>query len=197
MPSGAKVTSIDALEAFRANLLIYVTKARPTLEEVTAEVVRLRGWLEGQQRTHWENEVRKRKRALEEAQAALFSSRLSNLRKESAAEINAVHRARRSLDEAEDKLRLLKHWARDFDSRVEPLVKQMEKLHTLLANDLVKAAAYLAEAVRTLDAYAGTGPLPAAGPPSGGNQPAAGATPGPSSTPASPASSPKRDDNAL
>lgn len=157
MPSGANVTSIDALEAFRAYLLVYVSKARPTLEEVTADVVRLRQWLEVTQRTFWENEMRKRARRLEEAQQALFSAKLSNLRKESAAEINAVHRARRDLDEAQNKLRVLKHWAREFESRVDPLVKQMEKLHTFLANDLIKAAAYLGEAVKTLDAYAGMG----------------------------------------
>lgn len=159
MPVGANVTSIDALEAFRAYLLVYVSKARPTLEEVTADVVRLRQWMENQQRTYWENEVRKRTRRLEEAQAALLSARLSNLRKESAAEINAVHRARRSLDEAIGKIRIIKQWTRDFESRVEPLVKQMEKLHTFLANDLIQAAAYLSEAVKTLDAYAGVGPV--------------------------------------
>jgi chromosome segregation ATPase len=160
MPVQAKVTSIDALEAFRATLLVYVTKARPALEEVSADVIRLRGWMEGQQRNHWENEMRKRTRTLQEAQAALFSSKLSNLRKESAAEINAVHRARRSLDEANHKLRVIKQWTREFESRVDPLVKQTEKLQTFLANDLIKAAAYLAEAVKTLDAYAGVSPVP-------------------------------------
>jgi len=156
MPQKANVTEIDALESFRARLLVYVFKARPTLEEVSADVLRLRLWLEGQQRTHWENEFRKRTRRLEEAQQALFGAKLSNLRKESAAEVNAVHRARRDLDEAEHKLRVLKQWARDFESRVEPMVKQMEKLHTILANDMIQAAAFLDQAVKTLDAYAGT-----------------------------------------
>jgi hypothetical protein len=164
MPQKAHVTAIDALVDFRARLLVYVTKARPTLEEVSADVLRLRSWLEGPQRTHWENELRKRTRRLEEAQQARFSSKLSNLRKESAAEINAVHRARRALDEAEHKLRVIKQWNREFDSRVDPLVKQMEKMHTILANDLIQAAAYLDQAVKTLDSYAGVGAPVAAGP---------------------------------
>ena len=45
----------------------------------------------------------------------------------------AVQRAKRALDEAEAKLRVLKQWNRVFDNRVDPLVKQMEKLHTVLA----------------------------------------------------------------
>jgi chromosome segregation ATPase len=173
MPTQAKVTSIEALESFRASLLVYVAKTRPALEEVSADTVRLRGWIEGQQRAYWDNEVRKRTRALQEAQQALFSAKLSNLRKESAAEINAVHRARRALDEAVNKVRVLKQWTREFESRVDPLVKQMEKLQTFLSNDLIKAAAYLAEVVKTLDAYAGVKQVPNLA-----AEPAAAPTPG-------------------
>jgi hypothetical protein len=159
MPAQAKVKSVDALDTFRAVLLNYVAKARPTLEEVTGDVTRLRIWLESTQRTFWENEAKKRRRAWEEAQQALFSAKLSNLRRESAAEVAAVHRARRAMEEADEKLRRVKRWAREYDSRVQPLVKQMEKLHTLLANDLIQAAAYLAESAQTLSDYADRRPI--------------------------------------
>ena len=151
---GANVTSVDALDAFRSDLILYVSKARPALEEVAADVLRTRNWLENEQRTHWEHLVKRRRKELEQAQAALFSARISNLRKESSAEVMAVHRARRAVDEAEEKLRVLKRWVREFDAQVEPLLKQTEKLHTVLANDMVLAAAFLAQAINTLDAYA-------------------------------------------
>jgi small-conductance mechanosensitive channel len=158
MPQKAHITSVEALEIFRSQLIVYVSKARPTLEEVSAEVVRIRLWLQNEQRTHWEIQVRRRTKELEQTQAALFSARLSNLRKETAAEQMAFHRARRALDEAESKLRTLKNWTREFDSRVDPLIKQTEKLHTVLANDLVQAIAYLAEAINTLAAYSQLAP---------------------------------------
>src|SRR6266496_5297474 len=145
MPQKARVTSVDAIEAFRANLIIYVSKARPTIEEVSADVLRLKSWLQNEQRTHWEAQVRRRAKDLEEAQQALFSARIANLREESTAEQTAFHRARRALDAANEKLRILKQWNREIDTRVDPLVKQMEKLHTLLANDMTKAVAYLTE----------------------------------------------------
>jgi hypothetical protein len=135
-------------------LIIYVGKARPTLEEVTADVLRTRLWLENEQRTHWEDQFRRRAKELEQAQSALFSARLGNLRDETAAEHLAVHRAKRSVEEAETKLRLLKQWTREFDSRVQPLVKQMEKLHTILAHDMLQAVAYLTQTLDTLAAYA-------------------------------------------
>lgn len=162
MPQRAQVTSVDALDSFRSDLIVYVSKARPTLEEVTADVLRLRVWLENEQRTFWENQVRRRKKELEQAQAALFSARLSNLREETAAEQMAFHRARREMDDAEAKLRVVRHWTREFDARLQPLVKQMEKLHTILANDMVLAAAYLTQAVQTLQAYAQIAPSVAA-----------------------------------
>ena len=154
MPQQAQVTALDSLESFRSHLIVYISQARPALEEVTADVLRTRVWIESEQRTHWENELRKRKKALEQAQQALFSARLGNLRPETAAELMAVQRAKRAVDEADAKLHVIKRWAREYEGRVQPLVKQMEKLHTLLSNDLVKAAAYLAEAINTLAAYA-------------------------------------------
>jgi hypothetical protein len=161
---------VDALESFRASLIIFLSKARPTLEEVSAAVQRMRGWLEGEQRTYWENEFRRRRQALQEAQAALFSSRMSRMREASAAEQMAVQRTKRALDEAEGKLRVVKQWNRVFDNRVDPLVKQMEKLHTVLAHDMVQAVAFLAQAIQTLDAYAEVAPpsaVSAAAPPGG------------------------------
>jgi hypothetical protein len=154
MAERAQVNSIDALEAFRSNLVIYVSKARPALEEVSAEVVRTRAWLETERRAYWENQVRKRRKELDAAQEALFSARISNLRKESAAEQLAFHRARRAVDEAEDKLRFVKKWTREFDSRLQPLLKQMEKLHTLLSHDMTLAVASLTEVLNLLAAYA-------------------------------------------
>ena len=162
MAPQARVTSVDALEAFRASLIVYVSKARPALEEVSSDVLRTRLWLQNEQRLHLENQVRRHAKELEQAQQALSSARLSQLRDTRTAEHMAVQKARRSLDEAEAKLKILKRWDREFDTRVEPLLKQLEKLHTLLSHDLVKAVASLAQATQTLQAYADVMPTAAA-----------------------------------
>ncbi len=166
MPQKAQVRSLDAIDSFRAGLAIYVSQARAALDEVSADAIRTRTWIENDQRLHWEKELRKRLRALEQAQQELFSARLSNLRTAGPLEQMEVQRARRAVEEAEDKLRRLKKWSREFDSRVQPLVKETEKLHTVLSNDLVKAIAFLHEISRTLGAYAETASeRPVASPP--------------------------------
>jgi hypothetical protein len=154
MAQKAHVTSLEALETFRANLVVYLSQARPALDEVSADVLRARMWLEDEQRLHWEGQLRRRTKEMEQAQQALFSARLGALRKETAAEQFAVHRAKAAVAEADEKLRTIKRWARDFDGRVQPLVKQTEKLHTVYSNDMVQALAYLTQVIKTLAAYA-------------------------------------------
>ena len=154
MPEQARVTSLEALQTFRSNLIVYVSQARPLLEEVSAGVLRTHLWLENEQRSRWENQIRKQLKELQQAQQALFSAKLGSLSQGMSAEQLAVHRAKRTLEESETKLKIVKKWDRDYDGRTQPLVKQMEKLHTVLSTDMVQAIAYLTQAINTLAAYA-------------------------------------------
>ena len=171
--SVAHVTSTEAIASFRASLIVYLAKARPILEDGCDEVSRTRQWLQHDRRTHWENQLRRRTRELENAQQALYSARLANLREPTQAEQSAVQRAKRALTEAEDKLKMIKRWSLEFDQRVGPLVKQLEQLRTLLANDMPKGAVHLAQVLKVLEEYANVArPSPAAviiAPASGGN----------------------------
>lgn len=167
MAETAHITSIDALEAFRTALVVYVSKARPTVEEVSSDILRMRLWLQNDQRMFLEGLVKRRLRELEQAQQALFSKRVAVIKQENSAEQMAVQRAKRNLDEAEAKLRKVKNWNREFDSRVEPLVKQLEKLHSVLTVDMLQAQHSLAQRVSTLQAYADVSA--AASQPAGGN----------------------------
>lgn len=189
MSQRAHVTSVEALEAFRSRLIVYMTQARSALEEVSADVVRTRVWLENDQRLYWEKELRRRSRELDEAQQALFSARISNLKQESSMEELMVHRAKRLLDEGVARHRVVKQWNREFEGRVQPMVKQMEKLHTILSNDLVLATTYLTQAMGTLAAYAQVAPptglaestaSPRSGPGGGAGESQRAATPDPS-----------------
>ena len=184
MPQQAHVSSLDAIESFRSSLIVYLSQARPALEEVSAEVVRTRLWLENDQRGYWENQLRRRTKELDEAQQALFSARLSGLRRESPLDQMAVHRAKRAVEEAVDKLRVIKRWRRDFDGRVQPLLKQMEKLQTVFSQDMVHAVAYLTEMLNLLAAYAEvhapaatSAPPPSANPPTSAQPEAQGREP--------------------
>jgi len=158
MAERAQVTSLDALDSFRASLITFMAKARSASAEAGEQVQQTRSWLQNDRRIHWEDQCRRRRRVLEEAQQEYFNAKLSRLQTATAAQAQAVERAREAVREAEDKRDLIKRWSREFENRAEPLVKQIEQMETFVTTDLVKATAYLANIVKTLEAYAAVAP---------------------------------------
>ena len=72
MANEAKVRSLDALESWRSSLIVFMTKARRAVDQAGEEVRRARNWVQTEQRLHWETELRKRTRKLEQFQAELL-----------------------------------------------------------------------------------------------------------------------------
>jgi len=163
MPSErAKVTSLEAIETFRARLIIYRDKAGRVLDEVGEDVIRTRVWLQTDRVTFWEGQIRRRQKELEMRQQELFSAQISGMRDASFVQQQAVQRARRAIQEAEGKLNIVKQWNRQYDQRIEPLGKQVEKLRHNLVHDLGLAIAFLAEVTKTLAEYTEMSPSTAA-----------------------------------
>jgi len=154
MAERAQVTSFEAVESFRADLIVFLSRARAVLEEASDDVLRTRLWVQNDQRRFWEGETRVRYRKLEEARAELFSAQLSQFHESTALCLMAVQRAERTNREAEAKLAILKKWDRELENRTDPLVKQVTQFHSFLATDMKRAVAYLVQVVKSLEAYA-------------------------------------------
>ncbi len=161
MAEHAQVTSVEAIESFRASLILFLSKVRPTLEEVSDEVLRLQFWLQNDQRRHWESELRRRGLQLEEAKQEMFNTTLSHLQEATALQHMAVQRAQRAVRDAEDKLDTVKKWERALEDRAAPMVKQVEELHGFLITDMGRAVTQLVQVVKALEAYAKVGRPPA------------------------------------
>jgi chromosome segregation ATPase len=154
MPGQAQITSVAALEAFRSDLIVFLAQMSPVLDEVGSEVVRLKHWLQNDQRELWEKQARKNRQRLEEAQAELFNTRLSKLQESSSLQQMLAQRARQAVQQSEQKLGALKKWERELENQTEPLLKQVDQLQGFLANDMGRAIAYLTQIIQTLEAYA-------------------------------------------
>lgn len=153
MPDRAKVTSLEALETFRARLIVYREKASRVLDEVSDNVTRTRLWLETERPAYWQNQIRRLNRDLEQAQQELFSARLSGLRDSSVSQQMAVQKLRRAIRDAEEKTKTVKNWQRQYDTRVEMPARQAEKLRHFLEHDLSKAVSFLNETIKHIAAY--------------------------------------------
>jgi hypothetical protein len=168
----AKVTSLDALEAFRSATIVFLTKGKRAVDQATDEVRRTRQWVEGDRKLFWETEFRKRSRALERAEQELVSARFSEFNETMQLQKAAVRKAKAALDEASDKLRNIKKWTHNFDGVFDPLVKRLDTLRQYLEHDMPKAVAYLGQAQITLESYTEIGSGgPADAPPTEATQP--------------------------
>ena len=167
MAERAKVTSVEAVESFRAALIVYLKSARATLEEACDEILRARAWVQEDRRPFWQNEMRIRGRKLEETRAELFSARLSQFQESTALRLMAVQRAEHAIRDGEAKLSVIKKWSRELENQTDPLLKQLNQLQGFLTTDMARAVAYLAQVVKTLDAYASV-TAPGAASPLGG-----------------------------
>lgn len=157
----AKVTSLDALESFRSSAIIFTTKARRAVDQAAEEVHRTRQWLETDRRLFWETEGRKRQRALERAQQEMVSARFSEFNKTMTMQKAALRKAEAAVAEANDKVRAIKTWVRNFDTTFDPMVKRLEGMRFFLEQDMPKAITYLLDIIRTLETYAETMGAPA------------------------------------
>ena len=152
MSDKAHLSSAEALEVFRTRLIRYLEKATLVVDEAGGEVRRVRIWLR-ERKKFWERQLRLRSRALEEAQHEAFGARLSPFKQSSEARQMAVRRAKISLRQAEEKLRLTKLWNRRYEGEAESLGREVEKLRTVLIQDIKKGSAGLERILRSLDGY--------------------------------------------
>jgi len=154
MADRAQVTSVEAIESFRSALVIYLSKVRPALEEMSNEVLRARQWLQNDQRRLWEGEMKMRAKKLELAKAELFSVSMSKFQEVSSAAQLMMHRAEAAVDEAQKKLSVLKKWDNELGNRSEPLIKQVDQFQSFVTAEMPRAIAYLTQVIRSLEAYA-------------------------------------------
>jgi uncharacterized coiled-coil protein SlyX len=154
MATQARVTSIDALDSFRANLVVFVTKARQSVDAVRDHLRRTRAWLQHEQRIHWEGEIRRRQRVLDQAQQDLYSARLTGLTETVTMRQAVVRKARAAVEESMQKLRNVKKWNQNFDATADPLMKRLDSFREFVDTQMPDAIAFLYRSAEALDAYA-------------------------------------------
>lgn len=177
--TNARVTSIDALDDFRAKLLVYVTRARRLLDDVNDDVIRTRAWLQSDRLPYWKKQVWLKQKELAAADQELMTARLSDMPEAVQARRMVVNKCKAALSETEERLERVKKWLKQYGTAVEPKAKVVIQMRQVVDHDLAKAVAFLAQAASTLNDYA---EIRKAAPPAGdsaGGGPVASAKVGP------------------
>ncbi|KKK78686.1 hypothetical protein LCGC14_2841070 [marine sediment metagenome] len=157
MSRSAKVTSIDAVEKFTAALRSFQEEASTALENVAVEVRRAVDWVQNVQRTYWIAEIRRGRERLAETKAELERARsvrsFAGHEPSLLAEKKAVDRAKRRLRLAEEKVDLVRQWARRVDRAVIEYEGSTGQLTGWLLTDCPRAVAALVRMSRALESY--------------------------------------------
>lgn len=154
MSGQAKISSIEALEAFRADLVQYIAKARVALEDMEGDVRRTQTWLDTDRTQHWSGQLKTWMKKLHQAEQELYSANLTSPQAANAFQKMAVLKARRHVEEAEEKLRVVKKWRQTFENRATPLLRQLDPMFHLIGQQLPKGVHSLGESIKALQAYA-------------------------------------------
>jgi hypothetical protein len=156
MSEFARVTSIEALKDFRADLCTFGERAQEGLSSVQMQIQRAFDWLD-QQAKDWRREVRRWEEAVAQARAELARRkmiRIGDRAPDCTEQEDILRAALRRLDEAEDKLAKTSRWLPHFRRAVEEYQGPARQLAGFLEGEQPRALALLDQKIDALEAYA-------------------------------------------
>jgi exonuclease VII large subunit len=158
MSQSAKVRSIDAVGTFSAALKNFEEEASGALTSLDMEVRRVLEWIHQDRKEFWKREVRRRQDKMAEARGDLercLTYRATDERPSCHEEKIALEKAKRRLRVAEEKVLVVRHWARVLDHEVHEFKGIMNQLSHWLQVDHPQALATLERMMAALSAYVG------------------------------------------
>jgi hypothetical protein len=180
----ARVTSIEALQEFKAALHVFCEEAKDALCAIEMQTRKVQDWLLRDQTSYWKHAVRDRQEDLAQAKADLFRKQLDRITgniPDCIEEKKAVRRAQERLKEADDKIRKCQEWARLLPRAQGEYQGPARQLEFMVEGDPPASVILLNRIIASLDAYVELAP-PVVGdqPAATGEQPAALGSPAPS-----------------
>jgi hypothetical protein len=165
MAEGAFVTSIEALEEFKAKLSRFGVEANNALAGLDLQIRRAFEWLE-EQAKFWKAEVRRRQEEVVYAKGQLMHRRAMGTHGRGPGTTEqeiALEEAVRRLHEAEDKVHNCRRWAQELPQEVPECETPARQLAGMIEVELRKGVALLEQKLRSLEAYVQTNAGPVGG----------------------------------
>ena len=158
MARSARLTSIDAVHDMAVALATFGEEALAALDELDMNIRRASEWIEQDRKAFWGHEVRKGSERLSEARVelekALTYRKMDDYTPACREERILVDKMKRRLQTADDKNRVLPHWAQKIRHAVQELNGRETQLSSWLRGDLPQAISVLEQMLLTLERYA-------------------------------------------
>lgn len=154
---GARLTSIDAVQAMSAAVESFRQEATSALEDLDMEIRRAVEWIQHDRRDHWTYEVRRGYERVSEARVQLQQAktfrRIGNDDPSCLDEKKALERSKRRLETAEEKVAAVRHWSRVIEHAVHEYRGTRGQVTGWLDADYPKAVAVLKRMMAALERY--------------------------------------------
>ena len=166
MSNPAHVEPIEALKMFRRALIKFIEAAGVALGDAESEMQRRLNWLENEQDSYWQGQIRKRQEEVSKCRDAVRQKKLfkdfAGRTPSADQEEKALRIAMARLEEAERKLVSVRRFARKLPREIEVYKGTVQRFATTVQTDLPTAAGKLDAMIRKLEEYAALGPAAAA-----------------------------------
>jgi len=155
MSEFARVTSIDALRDFRADLCTFGERAKNGLSTVQMAIQRTLDWLDGQAK-HWQREARYWDDAVNSARTELARRkmiRIGDRAPDTTEQEKILRAAQHRLEEAEAKLKITRRWLPEFQRAVDEYLGPARQFGGFLEAEHPRALTVLQQKIEALEAY--------------------------------------------
>jgi len=153
----AKVDSIDSLRSLRTALVKFAEGAIVALGDAESEMQRMLVWLEMEQHTYWQGQIRKRTEIVARASEALRFKKLykdsTGSRPSAVDEEKALALAKRRLEEAEQKLANVRRYIPRLQKEIQTYKGSAQRFATTVQVDVPLAISQLSNMVAALESY--------------------------------------------
>jgi hypothetical protein len=156
MGEHAAVHSIDGLKDFRVALALFSEEALAALGAVNMEVRRTVQWVTYDRRAYWQEQIKRRREMVSQAQAEVFRRKLAKTADNAPAmseQKELLRKAEASLRDAEHRMGLVKKWEPLLQQAVLEYHASTRRISNLASGDVPRAIALLERLIDALEAY--------------------------------------------
>ncbi len=156
MSAAANVQSLEAIREFRGALQQFGEQATDGLDSIHAQIHRVNDWLQHERPAYWQQQIRRGYDQLAEARTSLEQCRMRTVgghRPACLEEKQAVARAKARLEQAQEKLKVVRHWQRLVEEEASEFRGRCSQLDSLLQRDLPRMRGLLDRILASLASY--------------------------------------------
>jgi hypothetical protein len=161
MSLGANVRSVDAIKDFKITLINFAEDAKNALSSAEMEIRQVRNWLQRDQLSYWQSQVKKGMERVSMARTELHRRQLMASNSDAISDTDqkeALREAQRRLREAEEKVDRIKRWIPTLDHAISEYHSQAQPLGDRLSGSFVATLNVLDRMIGSLEEYLAMAP---------------------------------------